>query len=117
MWLIDWDALTKTTWDTKKNKEYGKNMVPSFFYCDFPIKTSPFWNMKIDERDKNIAKKVDVVLYGMETIGSAERSCDPDEMLRLFHTISGGKYSERLYSEFSKERVDKELEEYLSYKF
>lgn len=90
---------------------------PIFFLYDFPLKTSPFWNMKLHETDKNIAKKIDVILYGMETIGSAERSCDPAEMRHLFHTISNGKYAERLYSEFSKERVDKELDEYLSHEF
>jgi aspartyl/asparaginyl-tRNA synthetase len=101
----------------EEEQKIWKLWSPIFFLTNFPLKTSPFWNMKLDETDKNIAKKVDVILYGMETIGSAERSCDPEEMRHLFHTISNGKYAERLYSEFSKERVDKELDEYLSYNF
>ena len=101
----------------KEEQRIWEEHSPIFFLTDFPLKTSPFWNMKLDETDKGIAKKVDVILYGMETIGSAERSCDPVEMRHLFHTISNGKYAERLYSEFSKERVDKELDEYLSYEF
>ena len=100
-----------------EEQKIWKEISPIFFLYNFPLKTSPFWNMKLYETDKNIAKKVDVILYGMETIGSAERSCDPEEMRTLFHTISDGKYAERLYSEFSKERVDKELDEYLSYEF
>lgn len=53
----------------------------------------------------------------METFGSAERSEDPEEMRHMFHTISDGKYADILYSKFSKERVEKELEEFLSFKF
>jgi len=100
-----------------EEQKIWKEHSPIFFLSNFPLKTSPFWNMKLHETNKNIAKKVDVILYGMETIGSAERSCDPEEMRHLFHTISDGKYAERLYSEFSKERVDKELDEYLAYGF
>lgn len=32
---------------------------------DFPQYTSPFWNMK---KDADHSKKIDVILYGMETI-------------------------------------------------
>ncbi len=35
--------------------------------------------------DGNTAKKMDVILGGMETIGSAERSCDVDMMRDTFH--------------------------------
>ncbi len=50
---------------------------PVVYLTDFPQYTSPFWNMK---KDGEYAKKVDVIMYGMETIWSAERSCDKDEM-------------------------------------
>ena len=53
----------------------------------------------------------------METIGSAERSSDPKEMSHQFHTISGGLYKGLLYSHFGKERVEKELEDFLSFDF
>jgi aspartyl/asparaginyl-tRNA synthetase len=84
------------------------------FLEEFPIRTSPFWNMK-----KNIdhAHKIDVIIAGNETIGSAERSTDKNEMLRQFHTISEGGYAGKLYELFGKERVERELEEFLSLDF
>lgn len=89
---------------------------PVYFLKKFPTFTSPFWNMqKFD--DKRYAKKIDVILSGMETIGSAERSCDKDEMRETFRTISGGDYAKLLYAHFGKERVDAELEEFLKYDF
>jgi aspartyl/asparaginyl-tRNA synthetase len=93
-------------------EEYG----PVVFLKYFPESTSPFWNMNRCE-DKNLAKKVDVIICGIETIGSAERSCDVDEMRNLFHTITNGEYSNILYKKFGKERVEKELEDFLSHKF
>ena len=63
------------------------------------------------------AKKVDVILNGMETIGSAQRSSDPHEMRRQFHTISDGRYANILFSNFTKERVESELDDFLSFKF
>lgn len=85
------------------------------FITDFPNWTSPFWNMK--QNGDGTAAKIDVILGGMETIGSAERSSDPDEMRHQFHTISDGLYKGLLYSHFGKERVEKELEEFLSHDF
>ena len=61
-----------------------------------------------------IFNKVDVILYGQETIGSAERSTNVDEMRKCFFNISNGEYSGLLFSAFGKERVIKELDEYLS---
>lgn len=86
------------------------------FIKDFPNYTSPFWNMK-QSPNKDVAKKVDVIIHGIETIGSAERSTNPDEMRSEFHTISDGNYADILYSHFSKERVENELNEFLSYDF
>lgn len=85
---------------------------PVFFLTDFPQYTSPFWNMK---KNGEFANKIDVILYGIETIGSAERSTNIDEMRDLFHTISDGMYADILYSQFGKDRVEKELEAFLSY--
>ena len=82
---------------------------------NFPLRTNPFWNMKHNE--KSIFNKVDVILYGQETIGSAERSCDPEEMKYNFYTIEGGNYSAKLFELFGKDRVEKELEEFLSFDF
>ena len=61
--------------------------------------------------------KVDVILHGQETIGSAERSCNAEEMRSNFHSISDGEYAGLLFSKFTKERVMKELDEYLSLDF
>ena len=54
---------------------------------------------------------------GMETIGSAERSSNTAEMHNQFHTISDGGYAKLLYDKFGYDRVEKELDEFLSYKF
>ena len=64
-----------------------------------------------------ISNKIDVILAGQETIGSAERSCDKDEMREMFYTISGGQYKDILYRESSKERVDQELNDFLDRDF
>jgi aspartyl/asparaginyl-tRNA synthetase len=84
------------------------------FITHFPYSTSPFWNMK---KEGDYANKCDVIIGGMETIGSAERSADPIEMREQFHTISDGEYASLLYELFGEERVEKELEEFLSYDF
>jgi len=81
----------------------------------FPTKTDPFWNMKYQGED--LFSKIDVILMGQEAIGSAERSTNPEEMRHFFDTVSGGKYRQKLYDLFGKERVEKELEDYLSYDF
>jgi aspartyl/asparaginyl-tRNA synthetase len=85
---------------------------------DFPEFTSPFWNMSRNEDlDGITSKKIDVILNGMETIGSAERSTDKEQMRNTFETISNGEYAELLYKLFGKDRVQKELDEFLKYDF
>jgi len=95
----------------------------------FPQRTHPFWNMKRSSKPRVIAKdrfgkdlisskdplynKVDVLLYGMETIGSAERSCNPTEMREDFLSISDGQYAKLLFNLFGENRVMTELDEYL----
>jgi hypothetical protein len=81
----------------------------------FPLRTNPFWNMK--HNSEGIFNKVDVILYGQETIGSAERSCDIDKMREMFYTIEGGCYCSKLFELFGKERVEKELEEFFTHEF
>jgi aspartyl/asparaginyl-tRNA synthetase len=82
---------------------------------NFPLRTNPFWNMQKGQGD--LFNKVDVILYGQETIGSAERSSDRESMRGMFYNIEGGKYCEKLFELFSRERVEKELEEFLSHDF
>lgn len=81
----------------------------------FPETTSPFWNMK--RRDTHTANKIDVIMYGMETIGSAEREVHKKIMRERFDTISEGGYAQKLYDLFGKERVVKELDEFLELDF
>lgn len=102
--------------EAQLRKDYG----PVYFLKNFPNYSSPFWNMKQDDStdvEGGSAKKVDVILNGMETIGSAQRSSDPHEMRKQFHTISDGEYANILFSNFTKERVEKELDDFLSFKF
>ena len=87
-----------------------ENIIKRGMITDFPEFTSPFWNM---ERDGNTSRKIDVILNGMETVGSAERSCDKYIMRKTFSTISDRQYSQLLYQLFGQERVEKELEEFL----
>jgi aspartyl/asparaginyl-tRNA synthetase len=82
---------------------------------NFPLRTNPFWNMKRSDNGK--FNKVDIILYGQETIGSAERSCDPDSMREMFYTIENGNYAKKLFELFGVNRVEKELEEFLALNF
>ena len=97
--------------ETKMLERFGTTMI-----TDFPEMTSPFWNMSRNEGGAT-SKKIDVILGGMETIGSAERSCDVDMMRDTFHTITDGAYSELLFKLFGKERVEAELEKFLEFDF
>jgi len=82
---------------------------------NFPLRTNPFWNMQ--HNDNGIFNKVDVILYGQETIGSAERSSDVEKMREMFYTIENGGYSQKLFELFGKDRVEKELEDFFSHDF
>ena len=77
----------------------------------FPSRTNPFWNMK--HAGNGLYQKIDVLLHGMETIGSAERETDKQWMREQFTQLENGTYADLLFSKFGKERVLKELEVYL----
>lgn len=100
--------------EAEEEKRLCDDLGKVVFLTDFPEESSPFWNMK---REGKIAKKVDVLLYGVETIGSAERSIDVEQMRKSFYKISNGMYSQILFSKFRKDRVEKELENFLSLNF
>ncbi len=85
------------------------------FCTEFPSYTSPFWNMK--KKGDNYSNKIDVIIHGSETIGSAERSVTVSEMAKEFYSISQGKYAKKLFDLFGKDRVEKELSEFLSLNF
>ena len=103
--------------EEKMYEEYGD----VFFLTHFPESTSPFWNMKISEdrgpKDVKLANKCDVIMGGMETIGSAERATDVQEMKEQFYTISNGEYAKLLFNLFGKDRVELELFKFLSHDF
>lgn len=88
---------------------------PSYFITHFPEYTSPFWNMK--RNDAGTSNKVDVILSGFETIGSAERETDPAVMRNSFNNIMDGGYRDKLFELFGKERTNAELDEYLNFDF
>ena len=96
--------------EKKMAEEFGRVV----FLEHFPEETSPFWNMR---RTGSVAHKIDIIIDGMETIGSAERSSDTKEMRQRFETISGGGYANLLFHKFGKGRVEKELNDFLSLDF
>lgn len=100
----------------EEEMEIRRRFGKVFFLTDFPATTSPFWNMA-RRTDKQTAKKCDVIIHGIETIGSAERSCDVDEMRRQFFTISNGQYAEMLFNNFTRQRVEDELNDFFALKF
>ncbi len=109
-WKYDTDDISSQV-ELKIAADYGR----AVFLKNFPERTSPFWNMKRDGQGH--ACKIDVILDGMETIGSAERSCDPIAMRQAFYTISNGGYAQKLFDLFGRERVEAELEDFLKLKF
>jgi aspartyl/asparaginyl-tRNA synthetase len=98
--------------ETQLEKDYG----PVYFLKNFPERTSPFWNMGRNESGTH-ATKIDVIIHGIETIGSAQRSCDKESMRQMFNSISNGEYANTLYAQFGKERVQKEMNDFLSKEF
>lgn len=99
----------------KHENQMEKDFGPIVFCENFPAYTSPFWNMKKNGDDH--AHKIDVIMYGNETIGSAERSSNKEQMKQEFYTISGGKYAQKLFDLFSRERVEAELNQFLELSF
>ena len=94
-----------------------KDFGDVFFLRFFPERTNPFWNMKRNELNKNLSNKIDVLLHGIETIGSAERSCDAEEQRAAFYSIEDGKYAQKIFDLFGKDKVEEELNDFLSQKF
>ena len=102
--------------DHSHEERLYKEKSPVSFITDFPEFTSPFWNMKRNPND-DTAYKVDVILSGMETFGSAERELDKDVMRAKFESIMEGDYKNKLFELFGEERTRAELDEYLELNF
>lgn len=119
--FIEYDELCKrygvsileSEHETRMWEEYGDVVA----ITHFPERTSPFWNMKQEGNnkvtDEKLFNKCDFIICGIETFGSAERESNTIQMRDSFHTISDGMYAKLLYNEFSKDRVEQELEDYL----
>jgi len=110
---------TYAEWGNKykvKELDHGHEAaIGTGMITDFPEWTSPFWNMS--RNSDGTSRKIDVILGGMETIGSAERSTDKAQMRETFHTISDGGYAALLYRKFGEERVEDELDKFLDFDF
>jgi aspartyl/asparaginyl-tRNA synthetase len=108
---------TKELENEHETKLYEEK-TPSFFLTDFPEFTSPFWNMKRnDDPTLETANKIDVILSGQETIGSAEREVDRTIMVDRFKAIMNGAYKDKMYELFGEERTMAEMEEFLKFDF
>jgi len=91
--------------------DYG----PAVLLTRFPLEET-YWNMKACD-DGRHAFKMDAILGGIETFGTAERETSVEKMRSQFKTVSDGKYAEKLYQEFGEERVHADLERYLGHNF
>lgn len=106
--------------ESKHELDMCKNNT-AVLLINFPLRAQPFWNMRLNSTG-DYALKCDVLLPKTsnpnlavgETIGSAERAISIPEMLTGFDTIMNGTYKEKLYELFTKEKVDKELDNYLN---
>lgn len=95
-----------------------KEKSPTYFLTDFPEFTSPFWNMKRNEDpEAGTANKVDVIMSGQETIGSAEREMNTEVMRERFMTIMEGAYKDKMFELFGEERTETELQEFFKFDF
>jgi len=101
--------------EAREENMMGDRFGPVVLLTDFPNYTNPFWNMK--RKPEGNAAKIDVLIDGQETIGSAERSCDPDQMYEDFHSLDHGMYANKLYNAFGRDRVRRELDQYLALDF
>jgi len=117
--IVDYNTISSeygtSILENEHEDKMWKEMGSVISLQNFPVRTNPFWNMKSAGGDK--FNKIDIILYGQETIGSAERSCDVEKMREMFYNIEDGKYCAKLFELFGKERVEAELEDFLSYKF
>ena len=116
----DYKAIAEEFGTTELEHEHEEKLYtdksPVAFIKNFPEFTSPFWNMRRNP-DDDTSYKVDVILSGMETFGSAEREVDKDVMKAKFESIMEGSYKNKLFELFGEERTRAELDEYLELEF
>jgi len=116
----DYKTIAEEFGTTELEHEHEEKLYtdksPVAFIKNFPEFTSPFWNMRRNP-DDDTSYKVDVILSGMETFGSAEREVDKDVMRAKFESIMEGSYKNKLFELFGEERTRAELDEYLELEF
>jgi len=110
------EEFNTTELEHEHEERLYKEKSPVSFITDFPEFTSPFWNMRRN-KENDTSYKVDVILSGMETFGSAEREVDKDIMKECFETIMDGTYKDKLFELFGEDRTRAELEEYFELNF
>lgn len=110
------DEFGTTELEHEHEEKLYTDKSPVAFIKNFPEFTSPFWNMRRNP-DDDTSYKVDVILSGMETFGSAEREVDKDVMKAKFESIMDGDYKKKLFELFGEERTRAELDEYLELNF
>ena len=98
--------------DYKHTEDLCNEDTPVVFLKNYPTKIVPYWNVK---HNGETANKVGVILHGIETITSAERCIDKNEIRKQFYTIEDGRYANQLFSNFTKARVVKELDQFLEH--
>ncbi len=102
--------------ESEEEKKLYEDYGSVIFLTGFPKRSSPFWNMK-KRPVSDCFEKVDVILHGQETFGSAARSSNISEMEEGFRTVSDGLYAKKLYDAFGRSRVLDELRQYLQLDF
>lgn len=114
------DELNVDEIDHPQEAELCRRYGRVVFLTHFPERTSPFWNMRptyngwSHRTGEQLYNKVDVLIDGVETIGSAERDTDVEAMRARFWASNGGTYAGALVKKFGQARVNHELEDLLS---
>ncbi len=118
---VDYEDLCKMYDTNLIGPEHEKEIPYAFSNVaaikNFPTRSHPFFNVRRKPLDSNNYKKVDLILRGRETIGSAERAVNVEQMRGDFSKFKDGKYEQFLTREFGELRVMEELENYLSHDF
>jgi aspartyl/asparaginyl-tRNA synthetase len=81
----------------------------------FPQRSDPFFNMR--HAGNGIYDKIDVIVHGFESAGTAVRSCNIEEMKENIKVQDSGEYLKTMYRYFGQDRVDAEIDEYTDYNF
>ena len=99
----------------EQEQQLEKDFGPVVFIKDFPERTNPYFNMKRYKNQPEISCKVDVIMGGLETIGSSEREINSKKIKENFYKDKD--YSSILFKKFGKEKVEKELNTFLRLPF